>query len=639
MDDKSLKPENVMEGDASPHGEDYDSATALGTGIHLLELHPGDRPVDGRYEVMEEIGRGGMGIVYRCQDNMAGIEVALKALPPELSCNRIEMEVIRENFQLVSRLVHQNIAVTKNLEQDKATGDYYLVMEYVKGENLCQWMRRALKEKGAISPDVALPILRQIAEALDYAHEMKVMHRDVKPSNVMLTEDGKVKVTDFGLAAIINSSRSTVSGAYCGTSGTKAYMAPEQWRGKPQGASSDQYALAVMAYEMLSGHLPFDAADVAVLRMAVLEEAEEPIKGLPGYMNSALRRALSKDAHSRFPSCVDFVKALGGEGGRPWIPSRITVIAMLLILGGIWCLRSCGASVHRPSAVSSRPSASSGQPSTPSVADGMVVPPERHIVDLPGGVQLEMIKVEAGSFVMGRNATGCSVTLSHDYWLGKYEVTCEQYMAVMGAENQALGTMNFSGSDCYPVNRVGWKDAREFCAKVTALEREAGRLPEGYVYELPTEAQWEYAARGGKRSKGYIYSGSNDCDEVAWFYANAGQKHLDYHKEWDELKALMRENQNKEHPVGLKKANELGFHDMSGNLWEWCLDRGNWTVRDITQYSLEGGVDPCGASGQYCIVRGGCFFLYEANCDTTMRFCVIARSSSNIGFRIALVHK
>ena len=199
----------------------------------------------GRYQILSELGRGGMGVVYRCLDTVSGIEVALKMLPPELAGNRGEMEEVRENFQLVSKLVHQNIAVSKTLERNPETGDYYLVMELVNGEDLRHWMRAHRNADGCVSLSDALPILRQVADALDYAHKRKVMHRDIKPGNVMVDDEGLVKILDFGLAAQIHTSMSHVSVAYRGTSGTQSYMAPEQWRGRAQGAAADQYSLAV----------------------------------------------------------------------------------------------------------------------------------------------------------------------------------------------------------------------------------------------------------------------------------------------------------------------------------------------------------------------------------------------------------
>ena len=296
----------------------------------------------GRYKVLAELGQGGMGVVYKCFDEDAGIEVALKALPPELSHNTLEMEDIKENFQLVHNLHHPNIASSNNLEKDKSNGNYYLIMECCEGEDLRRWLKRKRRE-GELKLEDILPIIQQVAEALDYAHKQKIIHRDIKPGNIMINAAGDIKVLDFGLAAQIHTSMTRVSMAYHGTSGTGPYMAPEQWRGRAQGASADQYALAVMTYEMLAGHLPFESTDAAVLQQAVLTQEAETIPDIAKTAQDAVKRAMSKEPGERFESCSDFAAALGGakikaaskqsKGGFPkWAAALI--IAAILGVGG-----------------------------------------------------------------------------------------------------------------------------------------------------------------------------------------------------------------------------------------------------------------------------------------------------------------
>ncbi len=264
----------------------------------------------GRYTVLRELGEGGMGVVYQCLDSVGGVEVAVKGLPPEVSRNAEEMEDIRANYQLVRNLRHPNIAGVATLEQDKATGDYYLVMDLAQGVTLKSWMRR----NPAAPRGTKMAILRQIAAALDYAHSEKVIHRDVKPENVMVDAEGRVKVLDFGLAAQIRSSQSRTSNVVTSKGGTPGYKSPEQWLGRPQRAAADVYSFGVLAYWMLAGHLPFDGDDPVVLGHAVISAPVEPVEGLPESMNAALAKALAKKPEERFSTCGAFMAALEGEG-------------------------------------------------------------------------------------------------------------------------------------------------------------------------------------------------------------------------------------------------------------------------------------------------------------------------------------
>ncbi|MBP5673791.1 MAG: SUMF1/EgtB/PvdO family nonheme iron enzyme [Victivallales bacterium] len=233
---------------------------------------------------------------------------------------------------------------------------------------------------------------------------------------------------------------------------------------------------------------------------------------------------------------------------------------------------------------------------------------------LDRGVKLKMVKVEKGSFQMGSN-DGLSdekpvhkVTLTQDFWMGETEITQSQYAAVMG---ERKNPSKFSKGGNYPVEGVSWYDAMAFCRKLTERERSAGRLPSGYGFSLPTEAQWEYAARGGHKSSGYKYSGGDKLNNVGWYDDNSGKS---------------------THPVRQKKSNELGLYDMSGNVWEWCRD---WNDR----YPTGAVVDPTGpSSGSRRVLRGGSWSNYAANCCSSYRFYNDpSYSNSNLGFRVALV--
>jgi len=271
----------------------------------------------GRYKIVRELGQGGMGVVYECVDTVSDVHVAVKTLTPELSGSVWGMESVKANFQLVHKLHHPNIASYNTLERDPESGLYYLVMEYVEGVELRSFLQNK-RQKNAFFEALVCNLTDQIADALDYAHSEKILHRDIKPGNIFVNKQGRVKLLDFGLAAEIHSTLSRVSMQKIDISGTLPYMAPEQWRGRVQSAASDQYALAVTLYEIFSGRLPFDNPDTVIMRECVLNETPEALTGVADHISLAIRRAMSKTPAERFGSCGEFARALRGiaAGGK-----------------------------------------------------------------------------------------------------------------------------------------------------------------------------------------------------------------------------------------------------------------------------------------------------------------------------------
>ena len=274
------------------------------------ELQVGD-VVLGRYALLEKLGSGAMGMVFKCRDQVSGVDYALKMVPPELVRDTDAMEDVRENFKLVHGLKHPNIASVDFLDRDEY-GAYFLIMEYAKGESLAQWIKRKWKS-GCPELNEVVNIVKQIASALDYAHSQHILHRDVKPANVMIDKDGKVKVLDFGLASKVRSSMTAMSINPANTSGTPNYLSPEQFKGRYPMPVSDQYSLGVLTYQMLSGHLPFESDDYNVLRSAVLNEKPESLNNYPDYVQEALARGMSKEPKARFTNCSAFAEALSGN--------------------------------------------------------------------------------------------------------------------------------------------------------------------------------------------------------------------------------------------------------------------------------------------------------------------------------------
>ena len=268
----------------------------------------------GKYELLEKIGEGGMGIVWKAHDRVGNRLVALKFVPPELGRVEKEMERMRVSFGKIHDLHHPAICPIFGLEKEEDFG-YYLVMKYLEGETLDDYRLRKDPKGNGLPLNQVIELLRPVAQALDYAHRNHVIHRDIKPSNIFLAENPTgIQVIDFGLADEFRSSLSRVSKPgevqKFSTAGTPAYMAPEQWMGHPQKAMTDQYALATVAYELLAGHLPFSGNNI---QNAVLRYPPEPISEIPESANAALQRALAKKGKERFVSCQDFMDALAGR--------------------------------------------------------------------------------------------------------------------------------------------------------------------------------------------------------------------------------------------------------------------------------------------------------------------------------------
>ena len=281
-----------------------------------ISLAPGTL-LGGKYELLEQIGKGAMGVVWKAKDKVGQRLVALKFVPKEVSRFEAEMVRVRQTFKKVHELQHQAICPTHSLEDGGQLG-YYLVMKYLEGESLDAYVLRKASQSETMPLNQVVALLSRVAAALDYAHENDVIHRDIKPANIFLVKSkGKlhVQIIDFGLADEIRTSMTRVSQPAEPTkteiSGTFAYMSPEQMRGRSQSAATDQYALAVVAYELLAGRLPFHGASIAILMRAVLEETPEPIPTISDSANAILRKAMSKDAGDRFRTCRDFINALG----------------------------------------------------------------------------------------------------------------------------------------------------------------------------------------------------------------------------------------------------------------------------------------------------------------------------------------
>ncbi len=263
----------------------------------------------GRYEILDELGRGAMGVVYRARDPSIGRLLAIKTIRMAGLADPVESERLRERMRREAHsagiLSHPGIVVVYDVGQE---GDLaYIAMELVAGRSL----ESLMEDKEPLSRETILSVLRQTAAALDYAHRKGIVHRDIKPANILISEDGVVKITDFGVAKISSSQQLTIAGTVLGTPN---YMSPEQVQGKPVDGRADQFSLAVIAYELLTGQKPFTGDTLTTVLYKIVAEQPRPPQeinpSLPWPVSLVLNRALAKDPAERYPTCAEFIEAL-----------------------------------------------------------------------------------------------------------------------------------------------------------------------------------------------------------------------------------------------------------------------------------------------------------------------------------------
>jgi len=263
--------------------------------------------LDGRYEVEELVGTGGMSSVYRAHDRLLERKVALKVLHQQYGDDPDYVERFRREARAVAALSHPNIVTV--IDRGEHEGRQFIVFEYVDGENL----KRLIERRGAAPVATALELAMQIARALSFAHQNGLVHRDVKPQNVLLNGDGQAKVTDFGIARSLDVRHAgmTQTGTVLGTSD---YIAPEQAQGQQVDERTDVYSLGVVLYEMLTNEVPFPGENFVAVAMRHINEPPPHVADhrpdVPPRVDAAVQRAMAKDREDRFPTMADFCAEL-----------------------------------------------------------------------------------------------------------------------------------------------------------------------------------------------------------------------------------------------------------------------------------------------------------------------------------------
>lgn len=255
--------------------------------------------LEGRYEIVSELGGGGMARVYRGQDRLLNRNVTIKILREQYASDKEFLARFQREAQAVASLSHPNVVSIYDVGQEDDL--HYLIMEYVEGRSL----KDLISERAPLPPLEAIDISLQICDALEHAHENGVIHRDIKPHNILITRNGRVKVTDFGIAQAVSEVTMSQSGTMIGS---VHYLAPEQARGGVIGATADIYSLGIVLYEMLTGDLPFHGETPVAVALKHLQENPRPVRELnpnvPPALERVVMRTLEKDPARRYPSAA-----------------------------------------------------------------------------------------------------------------------------------------------------------------------------------------------------------------------------------------------------------------------------------------------------------------------------------------------
>ena len=606
-----------------------------------------------RYRLLRLLGRGGFSEVWLAFDEKTGLWVAVKVYAPGSGLDEDGVRLFTEELSIVYNLNHSNLLKPHHF--DECGGCPYLVLPYCERGSSQRLIGRLTEEE-------AWRFLHDVSAGLEYLHakEPPVIHQDIKPDNVLLEASGTFMITDFGISTRARSTlRRSVSHAEH-SGGTMEYMGPERFGEKPAPIkASDIWSLGATLFELLTGSVPFvRLGGILQMNGALLPAIEGPWSER---LKEVVRACLSKDPWDRPTAHVlrEYIESFWrgenpelkktGEGQYPRpqevpaVPQRshwkwIGFVCILLICGfgiGYYFSRPVESGIGIPKVerevrqTEERRILNENEERLQGEEESVYQPAEREVLKPTKGQVAKngllinwsssvtpkqkeilsrlvgnMVKVDGGRFRMGATSEQGNdaynnekpvheVTLS-DYYMGKYEVRQSEWEAVMGSNPS-----HFKGEDL-PVEQVSWSDCHKFIQRLNVLT--------GLSFKLPTEAQWEYAARGGRLSKGYKYSGSNNLGEVGWYGSNSGTY---------------------THRVGEKQPNELGLYDMSGNVWEWCED---WSGG----YSVTSQRDPSGAaSGSYRVYRGGSRFNAARNCRVSVRYCDAPGDRDNgLGFRL-----
>ena len=572
--------------------------------VNIMELQSGTTLCDGKYTIEAKIGEGGFGITYKAIQNGLNRVVCIKEYFPAGKCTRATkkntvfvqgtseqvFEKYRQAFvreaKMLATLHHPNIVEVLDVFDENNTS--YMVMTFVKGKSLQQ----IVEVRGKLPYPETVNYIAQITNAVGYIHDHHILHRDIKPDNIMITADFKAILIDFGSAREFEQDKTQVHTSML----THGYAPTEQYTANSRkGSYTDIYAIGATFYFVLTGQVPMESAARLTEQMP---SPKDLVPEIPEEANRTILKAMQLKAENRHQTVHEFMddirnvkpsvlvdETIGGSPQQPtskrtwYIISALGCFVALLIGYFLW-----------------------GRNGSELVEENK--PQEIKTYSFISIYDYPMVKVDGGTFIMGSNQTDeddClphTVTLS-DFYIGQFEVSQGFWTKIMNdnpSEYQDVDDINN-----FPVENVSFEEVQVFINK---LNNKTGKS-----FSLPTEAQWEFAARGGDQSKGTNFAGSQYPNNI-WF--------------------------DKNNPVMLKfppSVNELGIYQMSGNVAEWCLDYYNRMFYAQSNKS-KNPLDT--KTNNSRVVRGGSFD------DTDPEYVTVYyRNSSNdaagyIGFRLVV---